>query len=69
MRRRGRQEILLTNDVVDNHAAFAAIKASATEFPSARRIYFIAMGITNWSAGPRSRTSGWLRQVRCEIIA
>jgi hypothetical protein len=30
MRRRGRQEILLTNDVVDNHAAFAAIEAAAT---------------------------------------
>jgi hypothetical protein len=30
MRRRGRQEILLTNDVVDDHAAFAAIEASAT---------------------------------------
>jgi hypothetical protein len=30
MRRRGRQEIFLTNDVVDNHAAFAAIEASAT---------------------------------------
>jgi hypothetical protein len=30
MRRRGRQEILLTNDVVDNHAGFAAIEASAT---------------------------------------
>lgn len=30
MRRRGRQEILLTNDVVDNHAAFAAIEALAT---------------------------------------
>ncbi|HEY2547413.1 MAG TPA: hypothetical protein VGI46_15195 [Candidatus Acidoferrum sp.] len=30
MRRRGRQEILLTNDVVDNHAAFAAIEVSAT---------------------------------------
>lgn len=30
MRRRGRQEILLTNDAVDNHAAFAAIEASAT---------------------------------------
>jgi hypothetical protein len=30
MRRRGRQEILLTNDVVDNHGAFAAIEASAT---------------------------------------
>src|SRR5260370_33373012 len=27
MRRRGRQEILLTNDAVDNHAAFAAIEA------------------------------------------
>jgi hypothetical protein len=29
MRRRGRQEILLTNDVVDNHAAFAAIEVAA----------------------------------------
>jgi hypothetical protein len=28
MRRRGRQEILLTNQVVDNHAAFAAIEAA-----------------------------------------
>ncbi len=30
MRRRGRQEILLTNDVVDNHAAFAAVEAAGT---------------------------------------
>ncbi len=30
MRRRGRQEIFLTNDAIDNHAAFAAIEASAT---------------------------------------
>ena len=30
MRRRGRQEILLTNDVVDNHAAFAVIETAAT---------------------------------------
>jgi hypothetical protein len=30
MRRRGRQEILLTNDVVDNHPAFAAIEAAGT---------------------------------------
>jgi hypothetical protein len=30
MRRRGRQEIFLTNDAVDNHAAFAAIEASTT---------------------------------------
>ena len=30
MRRRGRQEILLTNDIVDNHAAFAVIEAAAT---------------------------------------
>lgn len=29
MRRRGRQEIFLTNDVVDNHAAFASIEAAA----------------------------------------
>jgi len=30
MRRRGRQEILLTNDVVDNHAAFASVEAAGT---------------------------------------
>lgn len=30
MRRRGRHEILLTDEVVDNHAAFAAIEAAAT---------------------------------------
>jgi hypothetical protein len=30
MRRRGRDEILLTNDVVDNHPAFAAIEAAGT---------------------------------------
>jgi hypothetical protein len=30
MRRRGRQEILLTNDVVDNHTAFATIEAAGT---------------------------------------
>lgn len=30
MRRRGRQEILLTNDVVDDHAAFATIEAAGT---------------------------------------
>ena len=30
MRGRGRQEIFLTNDVVDNHPAFATIEAAAT---------------------------------------
>jgi hypothetical protein len=30
MRRRGRQEIFLTNDVVDNHPAFASVEAAAT---------------------------------------
>jgi hypothetical protein len=30
MRRRGRQEIFLTNDAVDNHAAFAFIEVGAT---------------------------------------
>ena len=30
MRRRGRQEILLTNNIVDNHPAFAAIEAGGT---------------------------------------
>lgn len=30
MRRRGRQEIFLTNDVVDNQAAFATVEAATT---------------------------------------
>src|SRR5690348_6270373 len=30
MRRRGRQEIFLTNDVVDNHTAFATVEAATT---------------------------------------
>ena len=30
MRRRGRQEIFLTNDVVDNHPAFATVEAAGT---------------------------------------
>jgi len=30
MRRRGRHEMLLTDEVVDNHAAFAAIEAAGT---------------------------------------
>lgn len=30
MRRRGRQEVFLTNDAVDNHAGFAFIEAGAT---------------------------------------
>jgi hypothetical protein len=30
MRHRGRQEILLSNDAVDNHAAFAVIEAAGT---------------------------------------
>src|ERR1700686_3660438 len=30
MRRRGRQEILLANDAVDNHVGFAAIEAAST---------------------------------------
>ena len=30
MRRRGRQEIFLTNDIVDNQRAFATVEAAAT---------------------------------------
>jgi hypothetical protein len=30
MRRRGLQEVFLTNEIVDNHPAFAAIEAGAT---------------------------------------
>ncbi len=29
-RRRGRDEVILTNDIVDNHAAFASIEAAGT---------------------------------------
>jgi hypothetical protein len=32
MRRRGRQEILLSNEAVDNHAAFAVIEGAGTGF-------------------------------------
>jgi hypothetical protein len=69
MRRRGRQEIFLRNEVVDNHAAFAAVEASATGVSIAAAYLFHRYGITSWSAGPRWHTSGWLRRARCEIIA
>jgi len=44
MRRRGRQEIFLTNDVVDNHAAFAAVEASATGVSIAAAYLFHCYG-------------------------
>jgi hypothetical protein len=44
MRRRGRREILLTNDVVDNHPAFAAIEASATGLSIAAAYLFHRYG-------------------------
>jgi hypothetical protein len=44
MRHRGRQEILLTNDVVDNHAAFAAIEAAGTSVSIAASYLFHRYG-------------------------
>jgi hypothetical protein len=44
MRRRGRQEIFLTNDAVDNHAAFMAIEASATGVSMAAAYVFHRYG-------------------------
>jgi len=44
MRRRGRQEIFLTNDAVDNHAAFAAIEAAGTGVSMAASYLFHRYG-------------------------
>jgi len=44
MRRRGRQEIFLTNDAVDNHAAFAAIEAAGTGISIATSYLFHRYG-------------------------
>jgi hypothetical protein len=40
MRRRGRQEVFLTNDIVDNHPAFAAIEAGGTAVSIAASYFF-----------------------------
>lgn len=40
MRRRGRQEIFLTNDVVDDHAAFLTIETAATGISIAASFLF-----------------------------
>lgn len=44
MRSRGRQEILLTNDVVDNHAAFAAVEAAGTAVSIGASYFFHRYG-------------------------
>ena len=44
MRRRGRQEILLTNDAVDNHAAFATIEAAGTAVSIGASYFFHRSG-------------------------
>jgi hypothetical protein len=44
MRRRGRQEVFLTNDVVDNHAAFATIEAASTGVSMAASYLFHRYG-------------------------
>jgi hypothetical protein len=40
MRRRGRDEVFLTNDIVDNHAAFAAIEAGGTAISIGASYFF-----------------------------
>jgi hypothetical protein len=58
MRRRGRQEILLTNWVVDHHALFAGIEVGGGRRSRwEHRTYFTAPATTNWNAGYRSCTS------------
>jgi hypothetical protein len=44
MRRRGRQEILLTNSVVDNHPLFAGIEAGGVAFSVGASYLFHATG-------------------------
>lgn len=44
MRKRGRQEILITNDVVDNRAGFAALEAAATGLSIGASYWFHCTG-------------------------
>ncbi len=53
MRRRGDQEILVSNDLVDSHAAFAVVEAAGTG---------VSIGA---SCGLRSCISDWRRRARC----
>ena len=50
---KGINEGLLTNDVVDNHVALAAIEAGATGLLSGFRIYFIGQVIMCWVSEAR----------------
>src|SRR5213080_995349 len=51
MQARGREEILLPDDVVNNSAGFAAWKPSPAPHPSGFPTGCIARVITRWSAG------------------
>jgi len=53
MRRRGDHEILLTNDLVDNHAAFAVVEAAGTAVSIGASYLFIVPDITSSNAGLR----------------
>src|SRR5258705_156830 len=54
LRRRGDQEVLLTNDIVDNHAAFAAIGAGG--FSSPFRDNFLCRSAFGYGAARRGRS-------------
>jgi len=70
MRARGRQEILLNNDVVDNHAAFATIEAAGNgRFHCGRVLVSPDKAITNWNDGRQSYISARQPPARLEIIA
>jgi len=61
-RRRGRNEALLTNDVVDNHAAFASSEAAATVASIGLSYVFHRYITIAWNAGPPSSTpAGYFR--------
>jgi len=47
LRRRGDNEILVTNDLVDNHAAFAVVEAAGTAVSIGHRTYSIVPDITS----------------------
>ncbi len=64
LRRRGVDEILLTNSIVDNHPLFGGIEASGTAASIASLTCFIAPGITGSSGGRPSFISARRRLAR-----
>jgi hypothetical protein len=69
MRRRGRQEILLTNDAVDNHAPSPPLKLQEPACRSAPPTYSTVTDTTNWSAGFPSCISDWQPRAPCATTA